>query len=77
MGRRGKMQQKDYIVTFTVLDRVVHKIIVRAADVYTAKTVAISVVNDICQLNEKEFEQLEYFAELFNHLDSHEFFVCF
>lgn len=71
------MQQKDYVVTFTVLDRVVHKIIVRAADVYTAKTVAMSVVNDICQLNEKEFEQLKYFAELFNHLDRHEFFVCF
>lgn len=71
------MQQKDFVVTFTVLGRPVHKIIVRAVDEYSAKTVAMSVVNDMCQLTDEEFEHIESYAELFNHLDTHEFFVCF
>lgn len=71
------MQQKDFVVTFTVLGRTVHKIIVRTTDATAAKRIARSVVNDMSQLTDNEFCALECFTEPFNHLDSHEFFVCF
>jgi hypothetical protein len=71
------MQQKDYVVTLSILGRTVHQIIVRAVNERTAEIIARSVAVSMEQLNDREIDSLEYFTELFNHLDSHEFFVCF
>jgi len=72
-----KMPQKDYVVTLTVLDRIMHKIIVRATTDEIAAHVAKFVVKDMNQLTEQELEHLECSVALFTELDMNEFFVCF
>ena len=71
------MPQKDYVVTLTVLDRIMHKIIVRATTDEIAAHVAKSVAKDMNQLTEQELEHLECSVALFTELDMNEFFVCF
>ena len=71
------MPQKDYVVTLTVLDRIMHKIIVRATTDEIAAHVAKFVVKDMNQLTEQEIEHLECSVALFTELDMDEFFVCF
>ena len=71
------MLQKDYVVTLTVLDRIMHKIIVRAEKDTVAAHVAKFVVKDMNQLTEQEIEHLECSVALFTELDMDEFFVCF
>ena len=71
------MPQKDYVVTLTVLDRIMHKIIVRATTDEIAAHVAKFVAKDMNQLTEQELEHLECSVALFTELDMNEFFVCF
>ena len=71
------MPQKDYVVTLTVLDRIMHKIIVRATTDEIAAHVAKFVAKDMNQLTEQELEHLECSVVLFTELDMNEFFVCF
>jgi len=71
------MPQKDFVVTLTVLDRVMHRVIVRAEKDTTAAHIAKFVAKDINELTEQEFEHLECSVTLFTELDNDEFFVCF
>ena len=71
------MPQKDFVVTLTVLGRVMHKVIVRAEKDTTAVHIAKFVAKDINKLTEQEFEHLECSVALFTELDNDEFFVCF
>jgi hypothetical protein len=71
------MKQRDFVVTLTVLGRVMHRIIVRAEKDSTAAHIAKFVAKDINQLTEEEFNHLECKVKLFNELDNDEFFVCF
>ena len=71
------MPQKDYVVTLTVLDRIMHKIIVRATTDEIAAHVAKFIAKDMNQLTEQELEHLECSVALFTELDMNEFFVCF
>jgi len=71
------LKQKDFVVTLTVLGRVMHKIIVRAEKDTVAAHVAKFVVKDMNQLTEQELEHLECSVALFTELDMDEFFVCF
>ena len=71
------MPQKDYVVTIDVLDRAVHKIIVRATSDVAAVRLAKAVVKSANTLTEKEFEHITCSVALFTDLDNDEFFVCF
>lgn len=71
------LKQKDFVVTLTVLGRVMHKIIVRAVSEKVAEHVALFIVKDLNQLTKEEFELAKCEITTFTDLDEFEFYVCF
>lgn len=71
------MKQKDFLVTITVLGRVMHRIIVRAVTDAAAAHIAKFIAKDLNEMTKEEVEHAACSVELFTYLDNDEFFVCF
>ena len=71
------MPQRDYVVVVKVLERIMHKVIVRAVSEKVAEHVALFIVKNLNQLTKEEFELAKCEITTFTDLDEFEFYVCF
>jgi hypothetical protein len=71
------MDLKDFVVTISVLDRVVHKFIIRARNEDYALTKAKDIVIELQELTSAETILAQYSVTPFYDLDKQQVFVCF